>query len=66
MEIEKVKEIMDSPANIEVLYRSHPVWIDAIDTGAQMVKIKILESKEKKYVPVEDLVDTGKVINIKR
>ncbi|WPC41267.1 small, acid-soluble spore protein, H family [Clostridium sp. JS66] len=66
MEIEKVKEIMDSPANIEVLYRSHPVWIDAIDAGAQMVKIKILESKEKKYVPVEDLVDTGKVINIKR
>lgn len=66
MEIEKVKEIIDSPANIEVLYRSHPVWIDGIDTGAKMVKIKILESKEKKYVPAEDLVDTGKVINIKR
>ncbi|AKA72005.1 small, acid-soluble spore protein, H family [Clostridium scatologenes] len=66
MEIEKVKQIIDSPANIEVLYRSHPVWIDAIDTGAKMVKIKILESKEKKYVPAEDLVDTGKVINIKR
>ncbi|NMM61224.1 small, acid-soluble spore protein, H family [Clostridium sp. P21] len=66
MEIEKLKELIDSPANVEVLYRSHPVWIDAIDTGAQLAKIKILETKEKKYVPIEDLIDTGKVINIKR
>ncbi len=66
MEIERLKEILNSPSNIQVLYESHPVWIDALDTGEQLAKVKILESKEKKYVPVEDLVDTGKVINIKR
>jgi small acid-soluble spore protein H (minor) len=66
MEIGRLREILNSPANIQVLYKSHPIWIDALDTGEQMAKVKILESKEEKYVPVEDLVDTGKVINIKR
>lgn len=66
MEIERLEEIINSPENIQVLYKSHPIWIDGLDTGEQLAKIKIIESKEKKYVPVEDLVDTGKVINIKR
>ncbi len=66
MDIERLQEIMNSPANIQVLYESHPIWIDGLDTEEQMAKIKILESKEKKYVPVDDLVDTGKIINIKR
>ncbi|MBV7275294.1 H-type small acid-soluble spore protein [Clostridium thailandense] len=64
MDIQRVKEIMNSSANIEVLYNYHPVWIDGVDDKAAIVKVRILDMREEVYVPVEDLVDTGKVINI--
>ena len=66
MDINRVKEIMSSPENVEVLYESHPVWLDGVDDKAGMVKVRILDKREKVYVPVEDLVCTGKVINIDR
>lgn len=66
MDIERVKEIMSSPENIEVLYNHHPVWLDGVDDKAFRVKVRILDMRETVYVPVEDLVDTGKVINIDR
>lgn len=64
MDIQRVKEIMDSSANIEVLYNHHPVWINGLDDKAGRVKVRILDMREEVYVPIEDLVDTGKIINI--
>lgn len=66
MDIERVKEIMNSPENIEVLYNHHSVWIDGIDDKAKRVKVRILDLKENVYVPLDDLVDTGKTIRIER
>ncbi|MBC2581132.1 H-type small acid-soluble spore protein [Clostridium sp. DJ247] len=65
MNLGRAREIMDSPANIEVLYEEHPVWLDSIDDKAGRVLVKIMDKKETVYVPVEELVDTGKVINVK-
>lgn len=64
MDIQRVKEIMNSSTNIEVLYDNHPVWIDGLDDKAGRAKVRILDKREKVYVPVEDLVDTGKIINM--
>lgn len=66
MKLNRVKEILNSPENIEVLYDSHPVWINGVDEKTNRVMVKILDNKQKVYVPVEDLVDTGKVISIER
>lgn len=66
MDIKRVKEIMNASENFEVLYNHHPVWIDAVDDKASRVKVRILDMRETVYVPADDLVDTGKVINIDR
>lgn len=66
MDIERVKEIMSSPENIEVLYNRHSVWLDGVDDKTGRVKIRILDMGENVYVPVDDLVDTRKIINIDR
>lgn len=66
MNIERVKEIMSSPENIEVLYNRHSVWLDGVDDKAGRVKVRILDMGENVYVPVDDLVDTRKIINIDR
>jgi H-type small acid-soluble spore protein len=66
MDIKRVKEIMSSPENIEVLYNRHSVWLDGVDDKAGRVKIRILDMRENVYVPVDDLVDTRKIINIDR
>lgn len=63
MDIERVKEIMNSSANVEVMYEGHPVWIDGVDDKAGRVKVRILDKRENVYIPARDLVDTGKIIN---
>ncbi len=54
MDIERVKEILESDAEIDVYYHNAPVWIESILDG-ETVSVSFLDSKEKGLVQAEQL-----------
>ncbi|QCX33131.1 small, acid-soluble spore protein, H family [Caloramator sp. E03] len=50
-------EIMQSPNNIEVLYKSKPVWLENVE--GSNVKVKDLTNNSILEVPVSELQETG-------
>lgn len=50
-------EIMQSPNNIEVLYKSKPVWLENVEGNS--VKVKDLTNNSILEVPASELQETG-------
>ena len=58
MDIQRVKEIMDSPQTIYVTYQSIPVWIDQFMDNQQIL-IRDMNSNIRMDVPLKDLMEIG-------
>lgn len=58
MDLERVRTVMYSPYEIEVLYQGSPVWIDGI-LNAESIRIHFLNSEEQIQVPANMLVEKG-------
>lgn len=54
MDIKRVKEIIESEAEIDVYYHNAPVWLESIEDG-ETVNVSFLDSKEKSMVEAEQL-----------
>lgn len=58
MDLERAKEILQSPERIEVTYRGEPVWIEMVDETAEKVRVHSESAPhEVKFIPVYDLED---------
>ncbi|RAL26717.1 H-type small acid-soluble spore protein [Thermoflavimicrobium daqui] len=58
MDMERAKEILNSPEKIEVKYRGTPVWIEMIDETAEKAQVHSENNPDDvKIVPVWDLDD---------
>lgn len=56
MEIERAKEILQSPQKITVNYRGEPVWIEMVDETAEKVRVHAETNPDDiKIIPVYDL-----------
>lgn len=59
MILERAREILNSPNNIEVLYNKDSIWIESIDENQKIASIKNLENNQIMEVPVSKLSETG-------
>lgn len=59
MDLERIKQIMESPDKYEVLYNGSPVWIENVyhDTA----NVTVMGTCKTMDVPVADLDEKGKV-----
>ncbi|AUS09104.1 H-type small acid-soluble spore protein [Laceyella sacchari] len=56
MQIDRAKEILQSPEKIAVTYRGEPVWIEMVDESAEKVRVHSESNpQEVKILPVHDL-----------
>ena len=56
LDIDRVKQIINSPATIQVLYQGRPVWINAIQMD-QNADILFMDSRERSQVSINELVE---------
>lgn len=59
MEMNRVKQIVSSPADIPVYYNGVSVWIDAFDEERQMATVHLRDGRlnERLDVPVAELTE---------
>lgn len=58
MEMNRAKEILESPANIRVLYKDQPVWIKSLDVNRQTAHISSSQlNPPEQDVPVANLTE---------
>ncbi|KOR95158.1 H-type small acid-soluble spore protein [Geobacillus stearothermophilus] len=59
MEMNRVKQIVSSPADILVYYNGVSVWIDAYDEERQMATVHLRDGRlnERLDVPVAELTE---------
>ncbi|KFL15533.1 H-type small acid-soluble spore protein [Anoxybacillus geothermalis] len=59
MEMNRVKQIVSSPADIPVYYNGVSVWIDAYDEERQMATVHLRDGRlnERRDVPVAELTE---------
>ncbi|AKU26179.1 H-type small acid-soluble spore protein [Geobacillus sp. FSL K6-0789] len=59
MEMNRVKQIVSSPADIPVYYNGVSVWIDAYDEERQMATVHLRDGRlnERLDVPVAELTE---------
>ncbi|MGG3162717.1 H-type small acid-soluble spore protein [Geobacillus stearothermophilus] len=59
MEMNRVKQIVSSPADIPVYYNGVSVWIDAYDEERQMATVHLRDGRlnERQDVPVAELTE---------
>lgn len=56
MEIERAKQIVQSPEKITVLYQGEPVWIEMVDENTEKAQVHAeTNPKDRKTIPVWDL-----------
>ncbi|SKA97986.1 small acid-soluble spore protein H (minor) [Caloramator quimbayensis] len=56
MLLNRAKEIINSPYNIEVVYNNKPVWLESVNENS--VKVKDLSSGNIMDVPASQLKET--------
>lgn len=56
----RVREILESTDNLEVLHNGNQVWIENIDTSSDTAKVRVLENNQNIVVPVNELTETGR------
>jgi len=61
MDFNRAREIFNSPENIEVLLDGTPVWIENLDPGRESARVRPMNGKESREVPVAELVE-GRLI----
>ncbi|KFZ41123.1 MULTISPECIES: H-type small acid-soluble spore protein [Thermoactinomyces] len=62
MEIERAKQILQSPEKITVLYQGEPVWIDMVDESAEKAQVHSETNPDDvKKIPVWDLEEKKEV-----
>lgn len=57
MDLNRVKEILASPADITVHYHGHPVWIDSIDATSSMALIHARDTHDHKRLVAIDALN---------
>jgi H-type small acid-soluble spore protein len=60
MDIERAKEIMNSPETIYVTYQNIPVWLDEIEDHHQ-IKIRDMNSNIQMDVPVKEIQEIEEI-----
>jgi small acid-soluble spore protein H (minor) len=56
MDIQRARQIIESPEKITVIYQGTPVWIDNVDVAAEMVHVHIeANPNDKKIVSAQYL-----------
>ncbi|ABO68219.1 H-type small acid-soluble spore protein [Geobacillus stearothermophilus] len=61
MDMNRVKQIVSSPADIPVYYNGVSVWIDGYDEENQMATVHLRDGRlnERRDVPVAELEEKG-------
>ena len=62
MDKEKFEDILTSNEKREVLYESHPIWIEGYNPKREMARIKNLDTGEIEVVPIGVLENTGRIM----
>ncbi|WP_246945805.1 H-type small acid-soluble spore protein [Bacillus pinisoli] len=58
MELNRVKQIVSSPAEITVRYHGVPVWIQSVDENANTARVHTHSKPEEEMdIPVGELVE---------
>ncbi|KQL53899.1 spore protein [Heyndrickxia shackletonii] len=58
MDVKRVKQILSSPADIEVKYHGQSVWIDKIDEAGTLATVHLKgQLEERSQVAIADLVE---------
>ncbi|MCY6957498.1 small, acid-soluble spore protein, H family [Clostridium brassicae] len=63
--MKRLREIVTNNEDVKILYEGHPVWIERIDSDAETVQVRMLDTKQVKGVYAKELVNTEDVTNIK-
>ena len=58
MRINRAKEILNSSDNIEVLYKSNPIWIKNVNETNYYVEVKDLKDNTTFEVHANDLTES--------
>lgn len=62
LSVDRVRKIMDSNSNLEVVYNNVPVWIEDINDKRNTVQIRNLRDNNCLIVPPSDLTETGRIL----
>lgn len=65
MEKRRFEEIIKSNSNHEILYQSHPIWIEDYNPKREVARIKNLDNGEINVVSIGDLEETGIISGVK-
>jgi small acid-soluble spore protein H (minor) len=58
MDVNRAKQIIDSPKEIIVHYNDTPVWLQSVDDQAQVARVYTRENPDdEKQVPVKELME---------
>ena len=57
MDLQRAREIMQSPKKINVLYQGSPVWLESLNDSSNAAEVTILDRKERVNVPLNQLVE---------
>jgi len=61
MDLQRAKEIVNSPDNVQVLYKDKAIWITGLNEAAQTAEVATgPQFKEKMTVPISELEETHK------
>ncbi|MDP4146784.1 MAG: H-type small acid-soluble spore protein [Bacillota bacterium] len=63
MDYQRVNEIIQSKDSIEVIYNGRSVWIEDYDKREKTAYVKDMESQKMINVSVEELEETGDLID---
>ncbi len=56
MDLQRAKEILQSPQKITVNYRGEPVWIEMVDETTEKVRVHAESNpNDIRFIPVYDL-----------
>lgn len=62
LSIDRVRKIMDSNSNLEVIYNDVPVWIEDINDKRNTIQVRNLRDNNCMIVPASDLTETGRIL----
>ena len=56
MDIERAKQLLNSPNNIQVFYKDKPIWIESVNEGNKTAAVTVIaQSEEPMNIPVNQL-----------